>query len=508
MISTTNASSSKPSFFFNFITLLFPIKKEDREKVTILFFLFFLVSFVYNILQPLKKTIIMYTPGAGSEALTYLKPFAVTPGAFLLTWFFLALARRFNRDIVFRIIILSFTSYFVLYTFLLHPFKDFFALDTLADAMMSTLPSSFHAAPALVRYWMHTLLYAVSELWGTTVLSLLLWGLVNEISSHEQAKATYALFTVGANCSGIFAGKLSAYLTKLPYNPNFFYGETQWDQSFLRIMLVVISICCLILYLYRYFTKRGYTAAIVFDPNKLTAQEKADRHTSIVDCFYQVFQSKNLIYLTIIVMGYNLVYNLSDVVFNKTVELSFGSTQKVQSNAFLSLVQMYTGIVSTIFALLITNLSLRYAGWTMTALITPAVYLLTGICFYLAQLKGLNNYFSFISLDSVALYAGGMHMCFTRGAKYSVFDSTKEMAYIGLTKEERVNGKAAIDGIASRFGKTGGSFILFFLFAFLGNNIILTIPYVFGVVTLITLLWMIAIRNLGSHQIKTERARS
>jgi AAA family ATP:ADP antiporter len=445
----------------------------------------------------------MYAPGAGSEALTYLKPFVVAPGAFLVTWFFLALARQFNRDVVFRIVILTFMSYFVLYTFVLNPFKDFFALNSLADFMTNILPKNFHAAPSLIRYWMHTLFYAFSELWGTTILSLLLWGLVNEISTHSDAKATYALFTVGANCSGIFAGKISSSLTKIAYNPNFFYGENAWDQAFLRIMLVVIAACCSILILYRYFVKRGYTMAIAHEPRALNANGDQKKHVSIVDCFYQVLNSKNLLYLTIIVMGYNLVYNLSDVVFNKRVELWFGPENKVESNAFLSVVQMYTGIVSTIFALLITNLSLRYAGWTATALVTPVVYLLSGTFFYLAQLPGLESFFLFMPGDLFALYAGGFHMCFTRGAKYSVFDSTKEMAYIGLSKEERVNGKAAIDGIASRFGKTGGSFILFFLFFLVGNNIVLTIPYVFGVVIVISFMWMIALINLGRHQIAT-----
>jgi AAA family ATP:ADP antiporter len=490
------SSLSNSSYFLTLISVLFPIKKENTQKVSILFCLFFLVSFVYNILHPLKKTIIMYAPGSSSEAMPYLKPFAVAPGAFLLTWFFLALSRRFNRDAIFRIIILSFTSYFVLYTFVLNPFKEAFALDTLADYLLKILPANFHAAPSLLRYWMHTVFYTFAELWGTTVLSLLLWGLVNEISTHHEAKATYALFAVGANSSGMFAGKLSAYLTQLPYNPNFFYGETQWDQAFLRIMLVVIATCCFILLLYRQFRLLGYTAAIAHDP-KIKNMKKSS--SSIVDCFIQVFKSKNLIYLTIIVMGYNLVYNLSDVVFNKRVELSFGPDHKIESNAFLSIIQMYTSVVSTTFALIVTNLSLRYAGWTATALITPLAYLLTGIFFYIAQLDDYAGSLTAMPLDLFALYAGGVHICFTRGAKYSVFDSTKEMAYIGLSKEERVNGKAAIDGIASRFGKSGGSFIFFFLYGILGNNIILTIPYVFAVVSIITCLWMVAVRNLGQH---------
>jgi AAA family ATP:ADP antiporter len=184
-MSTKDINSSSQSYFLYAVNLLFPIKKENLEKVTILFCLFFLAGFVYNILYPLKKTIILYTPGAGSEAMPYLKPFAVVPGAFMLTWGFLALARRFNRDTVFKIMLLGFIGYFMLYTFVFIPYQDFFLLNSVADGLLEILPESFHSAPSLIRYWMHTLFYTISELWSPIIMSLLLWGLVNEISSQE-----------------------------------------------------------------------------------------------------------------------------------------------------------------------------------------------------------------------------------------------------------------------------------------------------------------------------------
>ncbi len=480
------------------ITWIYPLKSEEVEKVWILFFLFFLVAFVYNTLMPMKKSIIMYTPGAGAEALTYLKPFAVTPGSILFTWYFLSLDRFFDRDRVFWIVIMTFISYFALYVFVLWPYREVFALHSLANFLQMIVPSSFESAPSLVRYWMHTVFYTFAELWSTTVLSMLLWGLVNELSSHDQAKSTYALFTVGANLSSVFAGIVSSYLMHLPFNPNFIYGPTKWDQSFFRIMIVVLCACGGIMALYAYFVSQGYTAKLRSDAlqKRINAYQKK-KNISILECFGHVFRSKNLLYLTVIVMGYNLLYNLSDVVFNKRVQLSFGSDRILESNAFLAQVQMYTGVISTIFALVVTNLSLRHMGWTFTALLTPVAYFGTGIFFYLAQIDGFTYLFSQAHL--FALYMGGVHMCFTKGSKYSFFDSTKEMAYIGLTQEERTHGKAAIDGIASRLGKSGGSFILLALFSILGNDIVKTIPYLFIAISITSVLWMFAILKFGRH---------
>lgn len=476
---------------------LYPLEKDEVERTMILFVLFFLVAFVYNTLLPLKKTIILNTPGAGAEAITYLKPFVIAPCAFLFTWYFLFLLKLFNRDQVFYIVVASFASYFLLYTFLLRPYQDFLRLDTVADWLTSHLPQSQEAAPALVRYWMHTLFYAFSELWSSTVFALLLWGLVNEISTEKQAKTSYALLTAGANLSSIFSAKFSKLLGQIyVYDPNFFYGGNHWDQAFFRIMAMVFTAIVLIFSLYTVFIKRGYTQSLQ-NSTLIEKSQKSSVQASIVECFVQVFRSPQLIFIAIIVMGYNLVYNLSDVIFNKKVQMFF-ELRQVEMTDFMYDVQFWVGISSSVLAV-VTNLTLIYVGWTFTALLTPLIYAATALFFYVPQLDFFPIPIGGLTLFT--LYAGGVHMSLTKGSKYSFFDSTKEMAYIGLTPEERSKGKAAIDGIASRFGKSGGSVILIMTFWLLDTaNIEHTVPYIFGIICTIVGLWFLAVFRLGAHR--------
>jgi ATP/ADP translocase len=49
---------------------------------------------------------------------------------------------------------------------------------------------------------------------------------------------------------------------------------------------------------------------------------------------------------------------------------------------------------------------------------------------------------------------------FGRAAKYSLFDPSKEMVFITMSKEEKEAGKAAVDVLGNQIGKTGGSWLM------------------------------------------------
>jgi len=60
----------------------------------------------------------------------------------------------------------------------------------------------------------------------------------------------------------------------------------------------------------------------------------------------------------------------------------------------------------------------------------------------------------------VAVITGAIQSLLSKATKYALFDPTTQMAYIPLDEESKVKGKAAIDVLGSRLGKSLGGFLL------------------------------------------------
>jgi len=135
-------------------------------------------------------------------------------------------------------------------------------------------------------------------------------------------------------------------------------------------------------------------------------------------------------------------------------------------------------------------------------MITPVVLLITGIGFFSFVLfrDQLGYYILALGTTPVmlAVLFGAAQNIMSKSAKYSLFDPTKEMAYIPLDQEQKVKGKAAVDVVGARLGKSGGAVIQQVLVVTLGTIAAYT-PYVAAILFVIIGAWIVAIRSLNKQ---------
>ena len=97
----------------------------------------------------------------------------------------------------------------------------------------------------------------------------------------------------------------------------------------------------------------------------------------------------------------------------------------------------------------------------------------------------------------VAVFLGAALVIISKAVKYSLFDPTKEMAYLPLDPELKGKGKAAVDVIGGRAGKAGGAFIQSTMAIVLASkDVLLFAPYTAIIFAVVCGAWLLAVKGL------------
>ncbi|MGZ3633752.1 MAG: Npt1/Npt2 family nucleotide transporter, partial [Parachlamydiaceae bacterium] len=480
---------------------LWPIHRYELKKLIPMLIIFFLISFNYNVLRTMKDTLVMYAPASGAEVLPFIKVWAMFPSTLLVTFVFTRLSNRFSRMTVTYVLMSFFLVYFALFVGVLYPYRESLEPTTLVSFLQQWLPLSFKWPILMFQNWIFTSFYVMAELWSNIVFFVLIWGFANQVTRLSEAKRFYGLLGVGANFSGILAGQASVFLSRMSFNPTFPYGETKWEQSMLFLVLMVIAAGVVVLGLLRWMQNHVLNDPVYYDPMEAKAEGRVQGRLSMREAFKYLLRSRYLLFLALIVISYNIVINLTEVIWKYEVKELYPDQSAY--SVYMNQVSTVIAIFATMSAMFISGNAIRIFGWTFTAMLTPAILMLTSIGFFgffflKAYAPDPSQFLLGFTPLAMVVFMGTSQNVMCRAAKYSVFDATKEMAFVPLSSECKLKGKAAIDGVCSRLGKTGGSLIHQALLLSLAS-FTFSAPYVAALLFAIILLWIIAVRVVGSE---------
>lgn len=479
--------------------LIWPIHSHELKKFLPMGIMMFCILFIYNVLRDTKDAILVSAPGAGAESLAFAKGIGVTASAIIFMVLYTKAANLFNKQGLFYATALPFLLFFGLYPYCIYPFCDVLHMniDTIYD-LQAAYPTIKWLIP-LVGNWTFTLFYIMSELWGSAILSLLFWQFANSITPIHEAKRFYGMFGFVGNFGLLFAGPMVIYVSHSVHSLALNRVEST-GMMLQHLMAFVILAGTLLLGTFYWMNRYVLTEKV--EPAKKKVK------LSVTESFKYILGSSYLGLIAILVVAYGVSMNLFEAVWKGQVAIAYST--EVEFNRVMGGLTTVTGAATILLMLIGSNL-LRMLSWRTCALVMPLM-LITGSMVFFGVIAYNNSLLpegmkikeameqGLISKDFVVFAIGlGIFVnAFSKAVKYSLFDPTKEMAYIPLDPELKVKGKAAVDVIGGRGGKSAGAYIQMGLLTLSsGSALYQLVPLLAPIVIGIVFLWILSVFGLS-----------
>jgi AAA family ATP:ADP antiporter len=495
----TSPSDTKQPEFTGIRAVLWPIHNYELKKFIPLALIMFCILFNYTILRDTKDTLVVNAGGAA--VIPFLKGIAVTAAAVLFVILYAKLSNVLSREKLFYAIVSPFIIFFAVFGFIIYPMADFL------HPAKETVRAMHEAAPAfsgfidIYAYWSYSIFYVFAEIWGSAILALAFWEFANHVVRFSESKRFYGLFAVIANFALIISGQVVVFCSESikNYLPT---GTDAWQVSMYLLMSVVAVMGFLCMYIYRWMYTNVLNDKRFFDPEEQAGgTKKKKKKPSLGESFQIIIKSPELALIATLIMAYGVTINLVEVQWKEQLKF-FYAGDKGGYNAFMGNFSSITGVFTILFGLFIGSNIIRTFSWCTAALITPAIILLGGGLFFIftcsENLVAPMLVFLKSTPVAVAAFLGAGIVIISKSVKYTLFDPTKEMAYIPLDPELKSKGKAAVDVIGGRAGKAGGGYVqMGLLMAFATKDVVAIAPYAFATFAVVCVAWLYAVKALS-----------
>lgn len=425
------------------------------------------------------------------------------------------MATVLDKKTLFYATCIPFFAFFFLFDAFVYPNRN--SIQPSLEQVQSLLKISSTASGAssifakLFANWTTALFYVIAEVYSSVSVGILFWQYANDVVSVSQAKRFYPLFAQMSGLAPILAGQ---------YAVRYASHAKDFEQSLHRLTVLItfsgVMICTFYKWSNDYIEK---TAGLGEVESGAKAQKKKAKMT-MAESIRFLASSEYLRLIAVLVLGYGELYtgavaidsslffvsksdhifihrnvaglsiNFTDIMWKSIVKKQYPDALEYQR--FMGNFSSLVGI-STCIVIFLGVHAIRILGWRIGALATPLVMAILGFPFFSSILVGLDSPRNL----SIAVVFGTIQTLLSKTTKYSLFDPTTQMAYIPLDEESKVKGKAAIEVLGSRMGKSGGSLVQQFLVLVFGN-IISAAPVLVCLYYSVLTWWAISANRLGT----------
>ncbi|MDN3506265.1 MAG: Npt1/Npt2 family nucleotide transporter [Simkaniaceae bacterium] len=420
------------------------VQKSEWKLFALMFAIVSLLNINFNILRSARNALVVASEGGSAALIPYFELYGTFPASILMTWGISRLMRHHSFKSIFSMSMGFFLAFFVFFTFWVHPHRE--------------LVQSFLGlhAPDLT-------FYILSELWKVALLSVIFWGFINQYLSMDVAKRFYPPLMLGSSVGAILAGPITVFCTSENTFQLFSLSVERWQHSLIMLTISMVLCGALTLYAFHLLHEKLGQKEIHEEEEKVPFKR---RLLSLSSSVRYLLRSRYLMALLFIVLAEYISYALGELIFFETLKEKFPS--RVDYCQYLGTLTFWTGILTAFSAIFITPYLLHKFKWSYSALLTPVVMVLLTFVFFAAIYMGKVGLLPGVSPLPFIVLLGSMHFCIGRSIKYTVFDTTKELAFIPLTQEGQMKGKLVIDGIGSRLGRGSSSLVSIGLFSLVG----------------------------------------
>jgi len=475
---------------------VFPIYEKEVKKFLLMGAIKFFVIMALTLTRDTKDTLVVTQCGA--EAIAFLKIYGVLPAATAFIALYSKMTSVFEKKSLFYITCVPFFVFFLLFDVFLYPNKNIIqpTVETVQKLIGGSNGGAMDIVSKIISNWTSAIYFVVAELYSSVSVGILFWQFANDVVTVDEAKRFYPLFSQMGGLAPIVAGQ---------YIARFASQASDFNSSMHRLTVAVtfagVMICVFYHLSTSFIDREQFNSSSSKDETAKAPKKKKKSKMSMTDSFKFLVSSQYLRLVFMLVLGYGLSVNFTEIMWKSLLKKKYPDPLEYQR--FIGNFSSAVGVATCVVILFGVHV-IRILGWRVGAMTTPALMAVLAIPFFICIFMGIDN----PERLSIAVALGTAQSLLSKTSKYALFDPTTQMAYIPLDEESKVKGKAAIDVLGSRLGKSGGSLIQQGLVLLFGN--ILNASAAVAVVFYSVLVsWLLAANKLsGLFIAKTEMQKA